>query len=252
MLSSEPSHQPAPAGDRSPAEARLAANLAFASRMLSLDGHDDLNQGQVSARLPRAERVLIKQALRGFNEAGPEDMIWELADPAAPASRDAPPELPLHRAIYAARPDVNAIVHSHAPYTLVFGATEMELQPLSHDGAYFEGIPRFTQTSHTVLHLETGQAIAQCLGDRSAVFLRNHGGVVVGRSIREAAVAAQILERACRLQLMAVQAGVKYHVSRADDIARKRSFIYSETSVKSYWDYLVRLVKARWPEAAPW
>lgn len=252
MLTSGAPREQATGGDRSPAEAKLAVNLALASRMLSKDGHDDLNQGQVSARLPRANRFLIKQALRGFNEARPEDMIFESVDPSVPASRDAPPELPLHQAIYAARPDVNAIIHSHAPHTLVFGATELELQPLSHDGAYFAGVPRFTQTSHTVLHLETGQAIAASLGEGAAVFLRNHGGVVVGRSIREAAVAAQILERACRLQLMAAQAGVKYHVSGAEDVTKKRSFIYSETSVKTYWDYLVRAVKAQWPETAPW
>jgi L-fuculose-phosphate aldolase len=139
---------------RSPtiAEARLAVNLAFASRMLSNGGHDDLNQGQVSERLPQSRQFLIKSAMRGFDEAVPGDMILASVDPADEVSPLAPPELPLHQAIYEARSDVNAIVHSHALYTLVFGATDWTLRPISHNGAYFEGrTPRFTEDRRSPL-----------------------------------------------------------------------------------------------------
>jgi L-fuculose-phosphate aldolase len=236
-----------------PAEAKLAINLAFASRMLSCDGHDDLNQGQVSARLPGQDHFLIKSALVGFNEAVPADMVLAWVDSARPSARLAPPELPLHQAIYAARPDVNAIIHSHAPYTLVFGATDWDVRPISHDGACFTGrVPRFTATSNTVLDIETGRAIAAVLADNPAAFLRNHGSVVVGRSLREAAVLAQVLERACRLQVLAESTRAVYHVSTEDDVTRKRDYVYSDTAVKSYWDYCVRRVKQTWSEAQSW
>lgn len=235
------------------AEAKLAVNLAFASRMLSRDGHDDLNQGQASARLPGHERFLIKSALCGFNEARPSDMVFASVDAGVAPDRLAPPELPLHQAIYAARRDVAAIIHSHAPHTLVFGATDWDIEPISHDGAYFRGrVPRFRATSNTVLDIETGQAIAEVLADNPAVFLQNHGSVVVGRSLREAAVLAQVLERACRLQILAASTGASYHVSRDDDVAQKRDYIYSDTAVKSYWDYCVRLVKQLWKESESW
>lgn len=235
------------------AEARLAANLAFASRMLSNGGHDDLNQGQVSARLPQTAEFLIKSAMCGFNEAVPGDMILASVDPAVEVSRIAPPELPLHQAIYEARPDVNAIVHSHAPHTLVFGATDWSLRPVSHDGAYFEGrVPRFTDTSNTVLDIGTGRSIANVLGDAPAIFLRNHGSVVVGKSIREAAVLAQVLERACRIQILAESAGAPYHVSNEKDVKAKQDYVYSTLSLRSYWDYCVRLVKQTAKEAEEW
>jgi L-fuculose-phosphate aldolase len=80
----------------SKAESRLAVNLALASRMLSNGGHDDLNQGQVSARLPGIDLFLIKSATRGFNEARPEDMILAFVDSAKTVAPVAPPELPLH------------------------------------------------------------------------------------------------------------------------------------------------------------
>lgn len=237
----------------SSAEAKLAVNLALASRMLSRDGHDDLNQGQVSGRLPGQDKFLVKEALRGFNEADPGHMLSARVDPAEKPNALAPPELPLHQAIYAARPDVNAIVHSHAPYTLVFGATDLDLQPVSHDGAYFRGrLTRFTLTSHTVLDIETARAIAATLAAGAAVLLRNHGGVIVGKSIRQAAVLAQVLERACRIQLLAESVGVRYHTASLEDVRRKQDYIYSDSSLKAYWDYCVRVVERADPEVRAW
>jgi L-fuculose-phosphate aldolase len=250
--------QPATATDApstmSNAERRLASNLALASRILSWDGHDDLNQGQVSGRLPGAEQFLIKGALVGFSEATPADMVCiDLHQPPHEAHPMAPPELPLHLAIYDARPDVGAIVHSHAPYSLVFGATDLELRPLSHDGSYFSGrVPRFGETSNTVLDIDTGRAIARTLGSSPGAFLRNHGLLAVGKTVREAAIAAGLLERACRLQLIAQGAGVPYTSASAEDVERKREFIYSSTAIKSYWDYRVRSIRAHIPEAAAW
>jgi L-fuculose-phosphate aldolase len=180
-------------------------------------------------------------------------MILASVDPAEEVSPLAPPELPLHQAIYEARSDVNAIVHSHALHTLVFGATDWNLRPISHDGACFEGrIPRFTETSNTVLDIKTGRSIAAVLEDAPAIFLRNHGSVVVGKSIREAAVLAQVLERACRIQILAEGAGAPYHVSNPTDVKAKQDYVYSTLSLKSYWEYCVRLVKLTAKETQEW
>jgi L-fuculose-phosphate aldolase len=237
----------------SPALRRMVVQLALGARMLSLDGHDDFNQGQISARQPGADTFLIKNALCGFDEATPEQMVQASVDGAAPPPRIAPPELPLHQAIYQARPDVNAIVHSHAPHTLVFGATDLPVRPISHEGAYFtDRTGLFTETSNTVLDLDTGRRIALALADHPAVFLRNHGGVVVGKSVRHAAVFAQVLERACRLQLAAEGAGAPYHWSSERDVELKLGFIYADLSVRSYWDYAVRRLVRTWPECGQW
>ncbi|MDR7168007.1 L-fuculose-phosphate aldolase [Nocardia kruczakiae] len=236
-----------------PARQRLAVNLALGSLQLSDTGHDDFNQGQISARLPRTDHFLIKSALCGFSEATPADMIVAEVDPELPVHRMAPPELPLHQAIYRARPDVNAIVHSHAPNTLVFGALDVELAALSHDAAPFvDHCPRFTVTSNTILDIETGRAVARALGTAPAAFLRNHGGVIVGRTLRHAVVAAQLLERACELQLKALATGVKFFSSTGSDIDAKNDYIYSDIAVKSYWDYGVRAIEHRHPHVRDW
>lgn len=236
-----------------PAERRLVHQVAIGARMLSLDGHDDFNQGQISARTPGRDDFFIKGALVGFDEATPKDVVRCSVDHTLPAPPLAPPELPLHQAIYRARPDVNGIVHSHAPFTLLFGATDLPMRPVSHDGAYFrDRLGLFTQTSNTVLDIETGDDIAKHLGEHPAVLLRNHGGVVVGKSVRHASVFAQVLERACRLQLTAESTGVPYTWSTEQDVAAKQDFIYADLSVRSYWDYAARRVGRHWPEIADW
>jgi L-fuculose-phosphate aldolase len=235
------------------AERKLAESMALASRMLSDGGHDDFNQGQVSARIPGSDSFWIKSALCGFNEATPADVVRAEVGHSAEPDPMAPPELPLHQAIYAVRPDVNAIVHSHAPYTLVFGALDAELEPLSHEGAlFFERVPRFIATSNTILTYEVGAAVAEALADYPAAFLRNHGGVAVGKTIRHAAIGAQLLERCCQLHITAMSTGRPFHVSKPEDIPAKRAYIYSDVSVRSYWDHAVRAVRRRHAETAEW
>lgn len=237
----------------SPAESTLVTQIAIGSRSLSLGGHDDFNQGQVSARLPGAQDFFIKAAVTGFDECSPADVLRAQVDPEAERHPMLPPELVLHQAIYAARPDVNAIVHSHAPNTLVFGATDLELRAVSHDGAMFVGrLPRFTLTSNTIVNLADARAVALALDDASAVLLRNHGGLTAGRSVRHAVVFAHLLERATRLQLLAESVPGSYHSSDAADIAAKREFNFADLSLRSYWNHCVGQVRRRWPEVAEW
>ncbi len=222
-------------------EADLIERLAIASRILSAEGHDDFNQGQVSARMPRQEHFFIKRAVAGFSEAVPADMVKAYYDTEKPSSLLSPPELPLHQAIYAARPDVNAIIHSHAPYSLIFGATDMPLKPISHDGAFFKDrIGRFDDTSQTILSIDIGNKVAAALGEQPGLFLQNHGVLVVGKSLREATILALILERACKLQIIAESTGHSYSVSNDTDVKGKQDYIYGDTSIKTYWDYCVR------------
>jgi L-fuculose-phosphate aldolase len=237
----------------SPAEHRLLVQIAIGSRSLSLGGHDDFNQGQVSARLPGSADFFIKAAVTGFDECSPTDVLRAQVDPDADRHPMLPPELVLHQAIYAARPDVNSIVHSHASNTLVLGATDLELRAISHDGAMFVGrLPRFTLTSNTIIELSDARAVAEALGAAPAALLRNHGGLTVGRSIRHAVIYAHLLERAAMLQLLAESLPGGYHSSNAADIAAKREFNFSDLSLRSYWDYCAGQVRRRWPEVAEW
>ncbi len=232
----------------SPAMVRLVDSIVVAARSLSLGGHDDFNQGQVSARLPGSDTFFITSANTGFDECTRADVLSATVNTDATGHPGLPPEVVLHQATYDARPDVNAIVHSHAVHTLVFGATDLPLRAVSHDGALFEGrLDRFKLTSLTILDVSTARSVATALGQHDALLLLNHGGVCVGKSIRHATVYAHILERACRIQLLAESVPGGFHSASGEDVSGKREFNFADLSVRSYWEYLTRLVSRRLP-----
>lgn len=227
--------------------------LALASRILSSHGHDDFNQGQVSSRLKGSDGLVIKKAMSGFMCAEPTDMIACAVDPAEPAPAEAPPELPLHQAIYRARPEIGAIVHTHPENALVFGATDYEIEAISHEGSFFlGGIPRFTESSQTILNYNMGVQVAKCLGENSALFLCNHGIVLAAKTIRQATVLAIMLERACRIQLLAKATTTQYRTSSAHELSDKKEYIYSDVALKSYWDTSVANLYQRFPDVKEW
>lgn len=227
--------------------------LALASRILSSHGHDDFNQGQVSSRLKGRDDMVIKKAMSGFMCAEPADMILCAVDPTEKSPVEAPPELPLHQAIYRVRPDVGAIVHTHPVNALVFGATDYRIEAISHEGSFFlGGIPRFTETSQTILNYDMGLQVAKCLGENSALFLCNHGIVLVAKTIRQATVLAIMLERACRIQLLAKATTSQYRTSCADELSDKKEYIYSDVALKSYWDTSVASLYQRFPDIKEW
>jgi L-fuculose-phosphate aldolase len=231
----------------------LRRQLTVACRILSMNGHDDFNQGQVSARLRGAASFHIKNAVCGFNDAGPEEMVCCGVAAESSLPRDAPPETPLHQAIYAARPDVGGIVHSHAEHATVLGATDIELEPISHEGAYFKDrIARFDETSHTILEHQVAAAVARALGQGCALLLCNHGLVVVGPTVRQAAVLALMLERACRLQLLAQSLKRDYRTTRDDEVLKKREYIYSDVAFRDYWNHAARTAARAFPELRGW
>lgn len=229
--------------------ANTRRQLTIGSRILSLNGHDDFNQGQISARLQSSSSFLIKSAEKGFDDAQSIDMISCAVDTRADSPREAPPETPLHQAIYGARPDVGAIVHSHAESATVFGATDLELKPLSHEGSYFKDrITRFDESSHTILSHDAANSVASALGNNTALLLCNHGLVVVASTVRQAVVLTLMLERACRLQLLAESLRLPYRVTRDDEIERKRDYIYSSVAFRSYWNHAAQAATRAFPD----
>jgi len=97
-----------------------------------------------------------------------------------------------HAAIYRARPDVMAIVHSHSPAVIPFGVTGTILRPIYHMSAFLgAGAPVFEirdaagTTNMLIIDNKLGDALAKSLGDRAVVLMRGHGSVAVGDSIQQ-------------------------------------------------------------------
>jgi ribulose-5-phosphate 4-epimerase/fuculose-1-phosphate aldolase len=221
--------------------------LAMACRILGTEGHHDTVYGHMSVRSTSTGQFWLKGAGLGLEEIGPHDCIaLDLDGNVLRGSRGRHVEYPIHSEIYRCRPDVTAIVHTHPLHATVLGALLSELRPLTHEGSFFVPplIPKFGQTSDLIVTPDLGAAVAQTLADHRALFLVNHGIVVVGPSIEEACMAALLLEKACRAQLLAQAAGPFTWTSDAEAL-RKRMHIYTPQAIQQMWNYHCR--KLTWP-----
>jgi ribulose-5-phosphate 4-epimerase/fuculose-1-phosphate aldolase len=226
----------------SEADYRLWDKLALACRILGREGHHDTVYGHMSARSAAAERFWLKGAGLGLEEIMLTDFLeLDFDGNVLAGTRGRHLEYPIHSEIYRRRPDVSAVVHTHPLYATVLGALLSELRPLTHEGSFFvpPPVPKFDQTSDLIVTPELGAAVAQVLGDRQALFLVNHGIIVVGDSIEAACVAALLLDKACRAQLMAQAAGAFTWTSDADAL-RKRAHIYTPQAIQQMWNYHCR------------
>jgi len=170
-----------------------------------------------------------------LDEVEPDDVV-DLDDPTA----DLHLETILHTEVYARRPDVGAVVHGHPPYATAFGATKARLELLTHDAVLFaEGISFFEETPELITEREQGRAVAEALGTRRAVVLRNHGVVVADKDVRWAVLSAITLERAIRLQAIASTLG-ELHPIPKELAERMFAEKYQERFLDEYWAAWIR------------
>ncbi len=102
-------------------------------------------------------------------------------------------ERAIHAEIYRARPDVNAVVHSHAPSVLPFSVTGTPLGPVTHMGGFLpRPVPLFEirdsggpDTNMLVRTRPIGAALAATLGAGPVVLMRGHGFTAVGVSVQQ-------------------------------------------------------------------
>lgn len=114
----------------------------------------------------------------------------------------------IHSQIHQARPDANAAAHAHSLYSKTWSTLGRLLDPLTQDAcAFYEDHALFDDYTGVVLDLEEGKRIANTLGDRKAIILRNHGLLTVGNTVDEAAWWFITMDRSCQAQLMAEAAG---------------------------------------------
>lgn len=209
-----------------PSEADLRALLATSCRILYRLGLSDY-LGHPSARLD-GERVLIKPKhsprVRGMDTMRPEHMVVIDLDGNLLEGEEIPPsERFLHTEIYRARPDVQAVVHTHQPSSVLAGVIELPILPILHVEAPLAEDPIPTWAcAELVVNPDLGRALASALGSSRLCHLQGHGIVSVADSVEEATLQAIHLERLADANLKAAQAGRAPRVIPPNEIAALR------------------------------
>jgi len=170
-------------------------NELYATGLITATG------GNVSVRIPGTEQVLItpSQLFKGDLRPGVLvriDMEGHALDPDALAPSS---EWPMHCAVYRARPNVEAIVHAHAPQATILGLSGLPFLPISTESAFLGDVPRVPFILPGTKEL--AQAVVEALGSGAAVLMQNHGLMVAGSSLRRAANLVEVVERTAEVIL---------------------------------------------------
>ena len=221
----------------------LREKLIQAGRVLVSEDQGDYVAGHVTARLPDdPARFLMKPAGIGLEEMTPDNIITvDLAGEKVLGAMPRHNEVFIHSEILAARPDIQAVIHTHPIHAVAFSSLGRPLLPVGNDGAILSGgVPVFSETTDLIIDAPRGKAVARCLGAHQALILRNHGIVTAGRSIEEAVWLALKLERACRMQLLAQAAGGPKLLADGEDLRMKSKRANRTDLHTNVFNYLVR------------
>ena len=116
-------------------------------------------------------------------------------------------EKELHRMIFAARKDVNAIVHTHPIYTTSVAATRKDMYPLTDNQVVLFGGSIKTANYAPIGSKELAETVLEALGDGGAALMSNHGAVCVGETLQEAMFRSEMLEDFAKIFILAKKAG---------------------------------------------
>ncbi|CAN5417137.1 class II aldolase/adducin family protein [soil metagenome] len=180
------------------------ATVAVAARRLAREGLLVGTAGNVSLRIGDLVAVTASGVVLG--EVTADDVVVVRRD-GTPVEGDLAPtsELDLHLGVYADRPEVGAVVHTHAPYSTAVSCVLDELPVLHYQHLVLGGATRVAPYA-TFGTPELADHVRAALAGRQAALMANHGSVAVGASLDEAVEHAVLLEwlaalhhRACAL-----------------------------------------------------
>jgi L-fuculose-phosphate aldolase len=212
----------------------MKQQLVDAIRMLERAGIIDHN-GHCSARRdPRSFYINSGASVRGALTI--EDLVAVDLDGGLVEGGAKPPlEFHIHSEVYRARPDVNAIMHTHPQWSTFLTMTGTPYRPVYAQGVLLGDIP-LMDSPLSVNTKAMGERLAATLGGGPAALLKAHGVVVVGADIVECfALAAYVEENAYR-QYMAMQIGEPYVFSDAEQRACREK-LWSPSLFKKTWDH---------------
>ena len=226
----------------------LKETLINAGRILEDDGQGDYVLGHVTARLPGdPDHFLMKPATIGLEEMTPDNIITVDIEGEKVAGRMLRHnEVFIHSEIMRARPDVQAVVHTHAPHATAFASLGRPLLPVGHGGSLFcEGLPVFSETTDLIVDQARGRAVARTLGKHDALLLLSHGIVTCGRTVEEAVFLALALEKSCKMQLLVEACGGPKAMTDPAEAKIKKARISRPDAHQNVFRYLVRRLEKR-------
>lgn len=184
---------PAPIGGKDPrVEIARAVGELYALQLITATG------GNVSVRIDGRDECWITPSQLYKGGLQPEMMVRIEFDGNALDGALAPSsEWALHTEIYRARPEIRAVVHTHAPYATILGLSRLPFLPVTTEAAFLKELPVAPFVVPGTKEL--AKAAVAAMGQNPACILQNHGLVVAATSLRRACNLTEVIERTAQL-----------------------------------------------------
>ena len=224
--------------------------LALACRVLADNGHARTLAGQITLRAQPGDTFWTTNFEAGLGETSVSNLVRIDREMRRVEGQGMPnPAVRFHLWIYAARPELNCIVHTHPPYVSALSMLGQSLSVAHMDAMmFYEDCGWLENWPGVPVANEEGRVICEALGEKRSVLLAHHGLLTTGRKIEEAVYLAVLLEQAAQLQLQARAAGDIREVPQS--LARAaRDFMLKDAIVAATFNYWARQAAGKHPEA---
>lgn len=167
------------------------------------------NAGNISARA-NGDRYLITASGTFLGELEAVDLVeCSLSGQVGVSEKKPSKETPMHQAIYQKRPEINAVLHASPFYSTLVACSNIEIPSNWFvETMYYleriERVPYYHPGSQAL-----GDAVAEKAGEANILLLENHGVLVYDISLKEARMALQTLEMACKMLITAQGANIE-------------------------------------------
>lgn len=188
-------------------EFKLKEEMCEIGRRIWHKGYCAGNEGNHSVRIGENRFLCTPTGIsKGFLK--PDDICTvDIEGKQLAGKRKRTSEMLMHLAIYKARPDVKAVVHSHPPHATAFAIAGVELPTCIHPEAeVFLGQVR-TAKYVTPGDTRLGESLLPYVKDSNTILLQNHGTVTFSTSLEDAYYKLEIVDAYSRILLLAKQVG---------------------------------------------
>ena len=215
-------------GQVSEDEWKTRVELAALYRLVALEKWDDLIFTHISPRVPGPEHhFLINPFGMYFEEVTASSLVKVDLDGEivmeSPFGIN-PAGFTIHSAVHGAREQARFVIHVHTDQGVAVSAQAEGLLPLSQHALIVIPHLAYHDYEGVALNLDERARLVADLGEKSLMMLRNHGTLATGSTAAGAWVALFHLERACKMQVMALSAGREKVLtapqSAQDEVAR--------------------------------
>ncbi len=177
-----------------------------AARQMSANGLGGGTSGNVSARAP--DGMLVTPSALPYAAMDVDDLVLvDLDGRILDGHRKPTTEWPMHAAVYRVRPEVGAIVHTHATFCTTLATLRRDIPPFHYMVALAGGDSIRCARYATFGTPELAAHALEALEGRRACLLANHGMVALGASPASALELASEVEALAELYWRALQVG---------------------------------------------